>query len=248
MLEESQRKWTLRLAAESAAIVASILLAFSIEAWWADRQEQIEERRILLALQAEFELNLAQIENQLSYRHVMISSIARMFEVSAGTSKLEPEEVDRLLGHLLWAGWADFSTGAMESLMQGGKLSIIDDEELRLSLAVLPYWFANVDKMEGFELDRLNMDWYPFLYDNAHLPQIMNTMEGQPGAGDNPNPSKIPIGDVQNHSDILQNSKFIGILTIERADHNDAIWAYGQLKERIERAIQIIDRELGSDN
>ncbi len=39
-----------RLLAEGAAIVVSILLAFGIDAWWDDRQERIEERKILLGL------------------------------------------------------------------------------------------------------------------------------------------------------------------------------------------------------
>jgi hypothetical protein len=248
MLENSQKKWVLKLAAESAAIVASILLAFSIEAWWADRQEHEEERRILLALKADFEGNLVQIEEQLAYRHESISSVMRMFEVSAGLTTLEPAEIDKLLGDVLWAGWADFSTGAMESLMQGGKLSIIENEQLRQNLAALRYWYANVAKMEDFEMGRMDRDIYPFLYDNSYLPQIVNTTEGLPGVGLNPNPSQLPTGVVWNHSELLDNPKFLGMLAIERGDHNDAIWVYGELKGRIERAIQIIDTELQDDN
>ena len=67
MSKVSEIPWP-RILAEGTAIVVSILLAFSIEAWWTDRQEQAEQERILLALKKEFETNLATIEEQLSYR------------------------------------------------------------------------------------------------------------------------------------------------------------------------------------
>ena len=42
-----------RLVAEGAAIVISILLAFSIDAWWDNRKDIAEEREILLGLEAD---------------------------------------------------------------------------------------------------------------------------------------------------------------------------------------------------
>ena len=45
--------WT-RVFLEGAVIVASILLAFGIEAWWDGRQERAEERDALEALAADF--------------------------------------------------------------------------------------------------------------------------------------------------------------------------------------------------
>jgi hypothetical protein len=45
--------WT-RLIAEGLAIVVSILLAFAIDAWWEQRQDTAEERRILVSLRDEF--------------------------------------------------------------------------------------------------------------------------------------------------------------------------------------------------
>ena len=39
---------------EAVVIVTSILLAFGIQAWWDDLQEQEEEREILIGLEGEF--------------------------------------------------------------------------------------------------------------------------------------------------------------------------------------------------
>ena len=109
----------LRLGAESVVIVGSILLAFAIDAWWADRQVRAEEQRILLSLTAEFEFNLALIERELEYRHAVVSSILKIFDASAEEAILEPETVDQLIGDVTWWGEAEFSTGAIESLLQG---------------------------------------------------------------------------------------------------------------------------------
>ena len=69
MAEQQNIQWK-RLTVEAAAIVGSILLAFAIDAWWADRQDRAEEQRIFLGLKSEFEQNLGLIEIELSYRHL----------------------------------------------------------------------------------------------------------------------------------------------------------------------------------
>lgn len=64
MLSSSNIAWG-RLLADSTAIVMSILLAFAIDAWWADRQDRVEETRILEALEAEFEDNARKLPDRL---------------------------------------------------------------------------------------------------------------------------------------------------------------------------------------
>lgn len=54
-----------RLIAESSAIVISILLAFSIDAWWTERQETVREERQIQALIAEFEGNRSTLDYDL---------------------------------------------------------------------------------------------------------------------------------------------------------------------------------------
>ena len=56
MTETQKISWK-RLAVEAAAIVASILLAFAIDAWWENRQDRADELLILRALKAEFQEN-----------------------------------------------------------------------------------------------------------------------------------------------------------------------------------------------
>ena len=57
-MNESQDIPWRRIFAEGAAIVAGILLAFAIDAWWDDQVEIKEEQRLLAALANEFESNM----------------------------------------------------------------------------------------------------------------------------------------------------------------------------------------------
>jgi hypothetical protein len=63
-----------RLAVEAFVIVASILLAFAIDAWWTRYQESIEEQELLTGLRAEFLVNqeLAAKKYQFFKRHKKI--------------------------------------------------------------------------------------------------------------------------------------------------------------------------------
>ena len=57
MFEGKQKSTSLsvtRLLGEGGAIVASILLAFAIDAWWDEREIRIEEQQVLHSLHDEF--------------------------------------------------------------------------------------------------------------------------------------------------------------------------------------------------
>ena len=126
-----------RISVEGAAIVLSILLAFSIDAWWEERQKTNDERTLLIALKAEFDINFAKIEKELSYRHAVDESIMQILEAGAGETNINPDELDKLIGDLVWWGSAEFQTGALVSTLQGGFLSLIENEALRHLLAGL---------------------------------------------------------------------------------------------------------------
>ena len=226
------------------AIVISILLAFAIDAWWANRAASIEEAEILTALHQEFKTNLVRLEEQLAFREAVRASASTILEAAAGKIQLEPAELDRLLGDIIWTGWVDLSSGALGNLLQSGKLSLIKNRTLGEQLAALPYWLQNTGRLEEFELRRLDTEWFPFLSEHAYLPQIYNTFRGQPGTGDFPMPAVLPTSETRDHTDLLQNRKFVGMITIELNDHNDAIWGYGRLREKLETAIHIIASEL----
>ena len=116
---------------------------------------------------------------------------------------------------------------------------------MRLVLASLPsaYDAAALDEIEDQETARSVI--YPFLSRNASFVQIANTMaNGRPGVGETPAPPIYPEGDRRDHSLLLANPEFLGILVREHWDHLDAIEEYGKLKATIEGVVHLVNEEL----
>jgi len=234
-----------RISAEGAAIVLSILLAFSIQAWWDDHQDRAEEQGILLGLKSEFEQNLGLIEIELSYRDAVVDSILKIFDASVARTSLEPDVFDELLGDLTWWQNIAYSRGAIDGLLQSGGLSLIENEELRRVLASMPSRYDSTTRSELNDKDTTRNVVIPFLNSHSSLSQIANTMaKGRPGTGMTPTPPIYPIAEQQDHTALLRDPEFLGILIQEHWDHLEAIVAYKSLKAALENSIRLIDLEL----
>lgn len=233
-----------RLFAEGAAIVISILLAFAIEAWWDDRQDRARETELLASLKSEFELNLLGLELVMKYQDAASQSIDVLFQAAAGNQELAPQELDRLLSDLAWSGDSEFSTGVLDGALQSANIGLVRNEDLRTLLAGLPGLYDLVFQIENAERQTMRQILMPFWFKNAFVPQIANVIEGMPGSGINASPARFPVNKAVDHSGLLQNDEFLGIIALKRWDHVDAIWAYGRIQAEFERAIDLIGAEL----
>ena len=234
-----------RLSAEGAAIVVSILLAFSIEAWWDDYQDRSEEQGILLSLKSEFEQNLAFIEREISYRNAVIQSILKIFDASVGQSSIQPEVLDELIGDVTWWQNIPYSRGAIDGVLQSGSLSLIENEGLRGILASMPSRYDATTRSELDDRDFTVNAVIPFLNTHASLTQIANTMtKGRPGTRLSATPPIYPAGEPQDHTGLLRDQEFLGTLVQEHWNHLAANTAYASLKATLENAVRLIDQEL----
>ncbi len=234
-----------RISAQGAAIVVSILLAFSIEAWWDDYQDRGDEQGILLVLKSEFEQNLAFIDTQLSYRNAVIDSILKIFDASVARTSIEPDILDELIGDVTWWENIEYSRGAIDGLLQSGGLSLIENEELRRVIASMPSRYDSTTK-SGLNDRYTSVNVViPFLNSHASLSQIANTMaKGRPGTGLGPTPPVYPAGEPQDHKGLLRDPEFLGILVQEHWNHLEANTAYESLKAALENGLRLIDQEL----
>jgi hypothetical protein len=234
-----------RLSAEAAAIVVSILLAFSIEAWWDNYQDRSEEQGILLSLKSEFEQNLAFIETEISYRNAVIESILKIFDASVAQNSIEPKQLDELIGDVTWWQHIEYSRGAIDGLLQSGGLSLIENEELRRLLASVPSRYDSTTRSEINDHDTTVNVVIPYLNTPASLSQIANTMsKGRPGTGLSSTPPVYPAGEPQDHTGLLRDPEFLGTLVQEHWNHREARTAYEILKTALENGVRLIEQEL----
>ena len=128
-----------RLAVEGAAIVASILLAFAIDAWWDSRHERIEERRILESLKAEFLSNAEFIpeyieRHQDSARYTRALLEAMKVAEPGSTLKFPAARFAKVLEH----SSTNPQSGALNAILQSGELRYISNRVIRERLAAWP--------------------------------------------------------------------------------------------------------------
>lgn len=236
-----------RISAEGVAIVVSILLAFSIEAWWSDYQDRAKEQKVLVGLKSEFERNLESIATEINYRKAVIQSILRIFDASVPESAVEPDVLDGLIGDITWWSNAGYSRGTIEDLLQSGGLSLIENEELRRLVASLPSKYEITTRAELNDQVTTRDVVVPYLNAHSSLTQISNTMaKGRPGTGQQLTPPIYPVVDSQDHTGLLRDQEFLGILVQEHWNHLEAIGAYESLTDMLERGIQLTDQELNN--
>lgn len=96
-----------KLAIESLAIVASILFAFSIDAWWNERQRAIEEEVILVSLYVEAQDVIRSVEEARRYIGAIKDSTRQMINASVASDiAMTDDEIDQLFNSVLWHVYA----------------------------------------------------------------------------------------------------------------------------------------------
>lgn len=235
-----QKAWS--LLAEAAAIVASILLAFAIDAWWSDREEGQEAIELLLLFDRELNSNIELVQRDKLFRQAKLKSAK---EIMAWASKIGPprgqhQKIDTLINDLTYWGDLNFGFGAIDSLVQSGKLAYIDDLELRSEIASWRYELEELKNLENQDTEFYFKLLLPFLTrEKADLAQIGNASRGRPGDPNYlPPPTQdehFPVGDPVDHAMLLQNKEFIGIVVA-------LAWAQADLIVFSERFVEQADK------
>ena len=234
-----------RILAEGTAIVVSILLAFTIDAWWDDRQARNEEQRVLAGLREELRSNLDRIEVELAYRHAVVESILTLFDASLGKIELQENETSRLIGDVTWWTNVDYSRGVVDALVQGGRLAVIENKDLRDAIASLPNRYDIIRDSERNDQLTTQGIIVPYLNKMLLLPQIANTMAGgRPGTGDVPTPSVYPVEESRDSRELLDDPEFLGILVQEHWNHLETLASYEAFIVSIEAILDLIELEL----
>ena len=144
-----------RISVEAMAIVASILLAFSIDTWWEYRNEREDEQEVLVNLLVEFEKSRVELDRSL--RTLTGSQdAAKQLLTFAGKTLTDDDKavIDHNIGELFTYFTFDPPFGSLESLTSAGQLNLILNTELRTRLAGWSGLVLDFKEDEG-ELDYL---------------------------------------------------------------------------------------------
>jgi hypothetical protein len=125
-----------RILIEGVAIVASILVAFAIDAWWENRQETDSEIRSLARVSAELEANSERIQNKLQTIESSIEATSTFISwmgpqpASVGRAVLV-EQWDNLYG----IGFFALQRSATREYLATGHMDMSDTAEVRQAIS-----------------------------------------------------------------------------------------------------------------
>ena len=246
-MSDSQKIPWNRIAVEAVAIVASILLAFAIDAGWQEYVEDQNEREVLIALLDDFETSKANIRDWREFHLAVQQSTTELLRaVTTEKTSFTTEETDRLLGDIgWWDSQAHFSTGALNSLVYGGELSIIEDDALRRMLADWPSQIEHVTTTQNQDYDFFLNVLMPFYRANSYLPMMATSGTEMPGR-----PEIISaVIDLQldgtwSNSDMLENEEFHNILVQKWWIQFDILFAFDETEALLDETIEQIKSRL----
>ena len=239
----------LRIAAESIAIVASILLAFSIDAWWESRQERDREVLLLETLLADLKEKREFLDRAIGRNEAKLRSATTLLRAATSDSAdLDDQDIDQLLVDLLWyEPKVLWDSAPMNSIVLGGNDAAIQSVELVKTLSGL---FVSISRIRGdaeteerFVLNALN----PFISrhgNNAQL-SMAYVADSELTQSEYEFPV-ISIDNPSNHRNLLNSLEFQNLLA-NRIEHSlsfDRTLQTRKLREQLSDAIGQLESEL----
>ena len=147
MPDEKRRYGSIAL--EAVAIVLSILLAFAIDAAWAQRAQRVEARELLTGLQSEFEVHRSELVRFRDRWIGVRAATERLLELTGSEIAAKPVVMDSLILAVLNPATFDPRTGTLEAAKGSGQLGLIGSRELRERFSA---WDGVVEEVRDNEL------------------------------------------------------------------------------------------------
>jgi hypothetical protein len=147
-----------RFVAEGVLIVASILLAFGIQAWWDDRVEQRELRTALVGLRADFVRNLSSLDSARTANEDLQEAARGLLEltgpqaVAPSDAALLPDLVQGVLNRHRFSAYDSH----LKSLINTGRWDLIESEALKESLNEWEALVSNLSRREESAVEGIN--------------------------------------------------------------------------------------------
>lgn len=161
-----------RYAGEFAIIVASILVAFGLDAWWESRLQVEETAAQLATLHDEFTANredLAVLRNRLEGLRVAVVSL--LPRISPGAELLPLDKLNEMMDRSFRLSVIELGTGSVQALLASGRLAMIPDPELQALLAAWPAQTAKLARQSRL-LEENREEIIEYLHDKVPTLEI----------------------------------------------------------------------------
>jgi len=158
-------------------IVVSILLAFSIDAWWDARREHDRERVALSGMLMEFRESAGELERNVSYLTQRQSALEILRLLStAQIPVLAADSLGKLLFTVTLFGSFDPQVATLDALKGAGDLDIIRSDRLRGLLAKWESQFRDASETQAFLSRATTGDLYAWFRRGPPMPTLGDTL------------------------------------------------------------------------
>ena len=165
-----------RTIVEGLTIVLSILLAFSIDASWANRVQKRELRSSLAALQTDFQGIVVELDRALRAHNSRLDAANILANTDyAILQAVSSDSITALLRSTLYTTTIDAQTATLDGMISSGQLTHINDFELRNGLARWEQLFRDHITTQEILLDVIVKDYKPWLESKTYLNRIRET-------------------------------------------------------------------------
>jgi hypothetical protein len=218
-------------------VVGSILIAFSLDAWWDERADKRVEAAHLRALRSDFEQNVTRL-TELIAQEEQIADASRRLLLAATSSHVTSlaDSTSNLLGQVFNSSRYDPVMGAYEAVVSSGGLDQVQDDSLRLALAD----FASL--AEGRYYERFSDQLY-FDFVRSYTGQL-----GFSAAVVATDSSTVRRGTVTARQvELVREPKFREHLALRYLAERDVARGYRGLLAKAQTVLDLTRRALGED-
>lgn len=230
MSESETIPWK-RLTAEGGAIVASILIAFAIDAWWQDRTERIIEVQYLQAIQEDLLSSLELLDEDEAAQQRQVGYLESLLLTDSDTPY--SDELRRWVDDGLFnVGTYQPQSSALRDLESSGQSQVIRNPDIRRILA------SARQRMDSLEIAQRDFQLAqqtlidPFLVDNFNLSHLMLDR-----AANN-----------ETNLSMLGTSEFQSRIAFKISLRGEVGESQSEVREAFEEALELIETELQTTN
>ncbi len=217
-----------RLLAEGVLIVVSILLAFAIDASWAERGRRQDALRALRALEQDFEAASALLRRVSNSHSSGVAAAEALLEFTGPeATAIDSDSLAVLMPPLLRIPYFSPSLGSLEALLSSGDLRLIENAELRAALAAFPVALAGLNRTQDYGAQLVLNAFLPSVGRHIPLRRYGMTSRGETSFA----------GDI---APLLTSLEFENQVQLRLMNHELALTAAAAVDERITSILEML--------
>lgn len=163
MIATQKINWS-RTLAEGAAILASILLAFWIDAWWDVREEDELSHGYLLGLREDFTQLESELGKHIDFIAGVIKNANKVLTMASGPdSELLSGSFSQAMGSTYSIRAPNLATPTYHDMINSGSLRLVKNPTLRMKIAELASLLQEIDKQKDVINETYWLHHAPFI-------------------------------------------------------------------------------------